>query len=64
MQEVGLYKKFQLQRNLSISNMHLFNSKGQIIKYDNPEQIMREFYDMRLDHYDKRKNYMVRELSI
>jgi DNA topoisomerase-2 len=62
-EEVGLYKKFQLQRNLSISNMHLFNAQGQIVKYDTPEQIMREFYDLRLDHYEKRKNYMVGDLE-
>ena len=62
-EEVGLYKKFQLQRNLSISNMHLFNAQGQIVKYDNPEQIMREFYELRLEHYAKRKDYMVGELE-
>jgi len=62
-EEVGLYKKFMLQRNLSISNMHLFNAQGQIVKYDNPEQIMREFYDLRLGYYDKRKDYMVSEYS-
>jgi DNA topoisomerase-2 len=62
-EEVGLYKKFQLQRNLSISNMHLFNAEGQIAKYDNPEQIMREFFDLRLGYYAKRKDYMVGDLE-
>jgi len=33
------------------------------VKYDNPEQIMREFYDLRLGYYDKRKDYMVFEYS-
>jgi DNA topoisomerase-2 len=43
--------------------MHLFNAQGQIVKYDTPEQIMREFYDLRLEHYEKRKNYMVGDLE-
>jgi DNA topoisomerase-2 len=62
-EEVGLYKKFQLQRNLSISNMHLFNAQGQITKYHSPEEVMREFFDLRLGYYDKRKDYMVGDLE-
>ncbi len=62
-EEVGLYKKFQLQRNLSISNMHLFNAQGQIAKYHSPEEILREFFDLRLGYYDKRKDYMVGDLE-
>lgn len=35
--------------------MMLFNHEGVITKYDSPEYILREFYDLRLDFYGKRK---------
>lgn len=35
---VGLLKKFKLTTTVSTSNMHLFNHKGKITKYDTPEQ--------------------------
>lgn len=34
----GLMKKFKLTTSISTSNMHLFDSKGVIKKYDTPEQ--------------------------
>ena len=36
----GLLKKFKLTTTISITNMHLFDSKGVIKKFDNPEQSM------------------------
>jgi DNA topoisomerase-2 len=36
----GLLKKFKLTTTISTTNMHLFDSKGVIKKYDNPEQSM------------------------
>jgi DNA topoisomerase-2 len=42
------------------SNMHLYNSKGVITKYDTVEEILREFYMVRLAFYMKRKEYMLR----
>lgn len=34
----GLEKKFKLTTTISTTNMHLFDSKGVIKKYDTPEQ--------------------------
>lgn len=36
----GLLKKFKLTSTISTSNMHLFDPKGVIKKYDTPEQSM------------------------
>lgn len=36
----GLLKKFKLTTTISTSNMHLFDPKGVIKKYDTPEQSM------------------------
>ncbi|KAK1370457.1 DNA topoisomerase 2 [Heracleum sosnowskyi] len=51
----GLLKKFNLTTTISTSNMHLFDPKGVIKKYDNPEQILEDFYHVRLDLYKKRR---------
>jgi DNA topoisomerase-2 len=45
------------------SNMHLYNNKGIICKYDNIEEIMKEFYLIRLVYYTKRKEHMLKTLQ-
>lgn len=36
--EEGLIKKFKLSSTISTTNMHLFDERGMIKKYDSPEQ--------------------------
>jgi DNA topoisomerase-2 len=45
------------------SNMHLYNNKGIICKYDSAEEIMKEFYFIRLVYYSKRKDYMLKSMQ-
>ena len=45
------------------SNMHLYNNKGIICKYDSIEDIMKEFYLIRLVYYTKRKEYMLKNMQ-
>ena len=45
------------------SNMHLYNNKGIICKYDNVEDIMKEFYLIRYVFYTKRKEYMLKSMK-
>ena len=45
------------------SNMHLYNNKGTICKYDTVEDIMKEFYVIRLAYYGKRKEYMLKSMK-
>jgi len=45
------------------SNMHLYNNKGIICKYDTVEDIMKEFYIIRLAYYGKRKEYMLKSMK-
>lgn len=51
----GLLKKFKLTSTINTSNMHLFDPKGVIKKFDTPEQILEEFFHLRLGLYEKRK---------
>ncbi|GJY86049.1 DNA topoisomerase 2 [Tanacetum coccineum] len=49
----GFVKKFKLTTELSASDMHLFDAKGVLKKYDTPEQILKEFFDLRLEFYEE-----------
>jgi len=60
--------KLSETRNCSYSNMHLYGADGRIKKYNNVNEILNEFYIIRLEYYLKRKEYMLakykRELDI
>lgn len=58
----GIVKKFKLQTSLSGSNYVLFNDKGQIHKYATEADIMKEWFDLRVQLYDKRKEHMLARL--
>ncbi|OWM78385.1 DNA topoisomerase 2 [Punica granatum] len=60
----GLMKKFKLTSTISTSNMHLFDAKGIIKKYDTPEQILEEFFPLRLGFYEKRKKFLLDNLEM
>ncbi|RZB66593.1 DNA topoisomerase 2-like [Glycine soja] len=62
MQE-GLLKKFKLTSSISTNNMHLFDAEGKIKKYDNPEQILEEFFPLRLEYYERRKKHILNNLE-
>lgn len=55
--------KMKLVSKISVSNMTLFDAEGRIKKYANPEEILREFYALRLKYYEKRKDFLVNELN-
>ncbi|KAL8098365.1 DNA topoisomerase 2 isoform X2 [Apium graveolens] len=60
----GLLKKFKLTTTISTSNMHLFDPKGVIKKYDSPEQILEDFYHVRLDLYKTRQKILLKNLEL
>ena len=58
-----LIKLFKLTSNLPTTNMVLFDSKNKIKKYNNIEEIINEFYDVRLDFYNQRKKYLLAKVG-
>ena len=48
---------------IKMTNMHAFNSKCVIQKYETPNQILKEFADIRLELYAKRREYLLKELN-
>ena len=59
----GVEKILKLYNTQSTNNMHAFNHEEKLKKYENPEQIIDDFYEVRLDFYDKRKEYQIQILT-
>lgn len=59
----GLHKFFKLQTTFSTNSMVLFDHNGCIRKYEKVDQILREFFDLRVDFYKRRKDYLEGLLS-
>jgi DNA topoisomerase-2 len=56
-------KDFKLQTKILSSNMHLFDSNNIIKKYDNVQQILEDFYQVRMNFYVSRKDEMIKMLK-
>ena len=54
----GVHPFFKLQTTMSTTSMVLFDAYGCLRRYETPEQILKEFFDLRLKMYDKRKKFM------
>ena len=49
-------KKWKLVKKYSTTNMHLYNKEGRIQKYNSVKEILYEYYEIRLELYQKEKN--------
>lgn len=58
-----LENALKLKVFISPDNMHGFNHLGQITKYNNAEEILTEFYNMRVLFYAKRKEILLADLD-
>jgi DNA topoisomerase-2 len=55
----GLEKTFKLYSTSSNTNMHLFDAHDTLKKYDDVEEIIDDYYDVRLALYQTRKTHMI-----
>lgn len=58
-----LSKLFKLEKSISGSNMVAFNERCVINKYGSAEDILWDFYKYRLHFYQKRKDFLEKELE-
>ena len=56
-------KELKLTKSFSTNNMYLFNPNLILTKYDSPLHIIKEYYTIRLDFYEKRRAYLINKLS-
>ncbi|KAJ9480002.1 DNA topoisomerase 2 [Pseudozyma hubeiensis] len=62
--EKGVDTFFKLSCQISTTNMVLFDQDGKIKKYSSAEEILEEFYLLRLSYYQKRKEHLVDQLKL
>ncbi len=55
-----LYDYLKLVGKINYSNMTLYDSQGHLKKYESTDDILKEFYLLRLGYYGKRKSYMLK----
>lgn len=53
-----------LNTSVSTTNMLCFDPNGKIKKYEDPREIIREFYDVRIKYYQKRKEHRLNQLNL
>ena len=59
----GVEKLLKLFTTVSTTNMHMFNAECKLHKYATIEEIIDEFYVIRMDVYRKRKEYLVADME-
>ncbi|KAM9307935.1 DNA topoisomerase 2-beta isoform 2-T2 [Gastrophryne carolinensis] len=55
----GLHKVFKLQTTLTCNSMVLFDHMGCLKKYETVQDILKEFFDLRLHYYELRKDWLI-----
>ncbi|CAG8440195.1 3052_t:CDS:10 [Diversispora eburnea] len=59
-----LEKRFKTTSYLNTSNMVCFDKDGRLKKYGSPEEILEEFYHVRLEYYFKRKEHLLKKIEL
>ncbi|XP_062894044.1 DNA topoisomerase 2-alpha [Mobula hypostoma] len=54
----GLHKVFKLNVPLTCNSMVLFDHVGCLKRYENVQEILKEFFDLRLKYYNLRKDWL------
>ncbi|KAJ7171777.1 DNA topoisomerase II [Mycena crocata] len=62
-EEKGLVEFFKLTSKLNTANMICFDFDGKIKRYSSPEEMIEDFYPVRLAYYQKRKDHLAAELQ-
>ena len=58
----GVEKLLKLQTTVSGTNMHMFDKDCKLHKYDSVEEIILDFYEVRIGVYQKRKDYQLDDM--
>ncbi|VVC97115.1 unnamed protein product [Leptidea sinapis] len=59
----GIHKVFKLQTTISMTCMNAFDNNNCLKKYEKVEEILREFYSVRVKYYARRKQYLEGQLQ-
>lgn len=59
----GLEEKFKLSKSIATTNLVAFDAEGRITKYATVDDILKEFYTVRLKYYERRKQHQLNQLQ-
>jgi DNA topoisomerase-2 len=59
----GLEKMLKLCTSSSTTNMNMFNSKDKLKKYDAVEEILDDYFEIRLEYYNNRREYLINNVE-
>ena len=59
----GAEKLLKLSTTIKTSNIHMFGADRKLKKYENVEELIRDYYEVRLSMYHKRKNHLLDALT-
>jgi len=59
----NIEKELKLAKSFSTNNMYLFDDNLVPSRYKNTQDILLDFYDIRLEFYAKRKTYLIQKLT-
>jgi len=57
------WKSLKMETYISLSNMHLFDENQKIQKYDTQYDIIDKYFTVRLEYYEKRKQFQIKKLK-
>jgi Type IIA topoisomerase (DNA gyrase/topo II, topoisomerase IV), A subunit len=58
-----LEKLLKLSKTFGTNNMYLFSENLILTKYKNANDILLDFFDIRLEYYEKRKSFLIKRLT-
>lgn len=58
-----LEKELKLTKSISVNNMYLFDDSNTPVKYSSTKDILLDFCDIRLDYYQRRKTFILKQLK-
>lgn len=59
----NIEKDLKLTSSISTNNMYLFDSELTLQKYSSPEDILQDYYSVRVELYEKRRNHIIKVLT-
>jgi DNA gyrase/topoisomerase IV subunit B len=58
-----VYKNLKLIKKINTNNMYLFNKDRVLTKYNNVLDILKEYFFIRLEFYEKRRQYLISKIQ-
>jgi DNA topoisomerase-2 len=59
----GVEKLLKLSTTVKTSNIHMFNGQGKLTKYENTDELIRDYFGTRLEAYRVRKAHLLADMT-